>query len=82
MKFINTNDINYILGIIVAFYAAYILHYNIKFKVPIFLNLGAGRFVSRIGTKAIDNKIETKIKGLKFVGSSKFNKSAPQAKAK
>jgi hypothetical protein len=37
MKIVQTNDINYILGIIIAFYAAYILHYNIKFKVPIII---------------------------------------------
>ena len=31
--------------------------------VPIFLNLGADLFVKRIGTRAKDNNIETKING-------------------
>ena len=40
-----------------------ILYNSSIFMVPIFLNFGADLFVSRIGTKAKDNKTETKIKG-------------------
>ena len=36
--------------------------------VSIFLNLGAGLFVNKIGTSAIDSKIETKPKNLKMNG--------------
>ena len=34
MKILKTNDINYILGVIVSMYAAYILHYNINLNIP------------------------------------------------
>ena len=34
MKILKTNDINYILGVIVSFYAAYVMHYNINLNIP------------------------------------------------
>ena len=40
------------------------ISYNsLIFIVPIFLNFGAGLFVKSIGTKASDNKTDTKING-------------------
>ena len=50
--------------------------------VPIFLNFGAGLFVRSIGTKANDNKTETKINGSYAIGSLIFNKSIPIANPK
>ena len=44
---------------------------------PNFLNLGALRFVSKIGIKAKDNNKEINIKGSYFSGLLKFNKSVP-----
>ena len=44
---------------------------------PNFLNLGALRFVSKIGIKAKDNDKEINIKGSYFSGLLKFNKSVP-----
>ena len=44
---------------------------------PNFLNLGALRFVSRIGIKAKDNNKEINIKGSYFSGLLKFNKRVP-----
>ena len=45
--------------------------------VPIFLNFGAGLLVKSIGTRARDNKTDTKINGSYAFGSLKFNKSIP-----
>ena len=44
---------------------------------PNFLNLGALRFVSRIGIRAKDNNKEINIKGSYFTGLLKFNKRVP-----
>ena len=44
---------------------------------PNFLNLGALRFVSRIGIKAKDNIKEININGSYFSGLLKFNKRVP-----
>ena len=46
---------------------------------PNFLNLGALRFVSKIGIKAKDNNKEINIKGSYFSGLLKFNKRVPNA---
>ena len=39
MKIIKTNDINYVLGLIVSIYAGYILHNNINFHIPVVLSI-------------------------------------------
>ena len=44
---------------------------------PNFLNLGALRFVRRIGIRAEDNNKEININGSYFSGLLKFNKSVP-----
>ena len=46
---------------------------------PNFLNLGAFRFVSKIGIRAEDNNNEINIKGSYFSGLLKFNKRVPRA---
>ena len=46
---------------------------------PIFLNLGALRFVSRMGIRAKDNNKEININGSYFSGLLKFNKRVPNA---
>ena len=48
---------------------------------PNFLNLGALRFVRRIGIKAKDNYKEININGSYFSGLLKFNKSEPEDRA-
>ena len=45
---------------------------------PNFLNLGALRFVSRIGIRAKDNNKEININGSYFSGLLKFNKRVPK----
>ena len=44
---------------------------------PNFLNLGALRFVSRIGIRAKDNNKEINMNGSYFSGLLKFNKRVP-----
>ena len=44
---------------------------------PNILNLGALRFVSKIGIRANDNSKEIKINGSYFSGLLKFNKRVP-----
>ena len=45
---------------------------------PNFLNLGAFRFVSKIGIRAKDNNKEININGSYFSGLLKFNKRVPK----
>ena len=46
------------------------------------LNLGGFLFVKRMGTNAIENKIEIKINGSYFIGLLTFSKTLPKANAK
>ena len=39
MQIIKTNDINYVLGLIVSIYAGYMLHNNIHLNVPVVLSI-------------------------------------------
>ena len=39
MQIIKTNDINYVLGLIVSIYAGYILHNNINLHIPVVLSI-------------------------------------------
>ena len=48
---------------------------------PNFLNLGALRFVSKIGIRAEDNNKEINMNGSYFSGLLKFNKSEPVDRA-
>ena len=56
-----------------------ILYNSFIFIGVIFLNCGALRLISKIGTSAIDNKRDININGSKFFGVLIFNNNEPKA---